>query len=162
MVTRSRAGFRAGYSTIDNVFTLHAIAQKYLAKPGGRFYRLFVDFSKAFDRIRHKLWASLFRKSIHGKFLRIFQSMYGRLSACVRTNGIASYFPCSIGTRQRCVSGPLMFSLFIDDLAKLLREECGSGIFITNDIPDILCLLFADDIANCAETPIKLKRQIDS
>lgn len=120
MVTRSRAGFRAGYSTIDNVFTLHAIAQKYLAKPGGRFYRLFVDFSKAFDRIRHnKLWASLFRKGIHGKFLRIFQSMYGRLSACVRTtNGIASYFPCSIGTRQGCVSSPLMFSIWQNYCAK--------------------------------------------
>ncbi len=78
MVTRSRAGFRAGYSTIDNVFTLHAIAQKYLAKPGGRFYRLFVDFSKAFDRIRHnKLWASLFRKGIHGKFFEFFSQCMG-------------------------------------------------------------------------------------
>ena len=43
-----------GPSTIDNIFTLQSLAQKYLSKPGGRFYCLYIDFSKAFDRIRHK------------------------------------------------------------------------------------------------------------
>jgi len=33
--------------------------------------------------------------------------------------------------------------------------------FITNDIPDIFCLIFADDVAGCAETAIKLLQQID-
>ena len=46
------------------------------------------------------------------------------------------------------------FYLFIDELSVRLRENCGSGIFITNDIPDIFCLMFADDVAGCAETAI--------
>ena len=50
---------------------------------------------------------------------------------------------------------------FINDLCTLLREKCPDGIFITGDVPDLFCLMFADDIANCAETRIRLQRQLD-
>ena len=53
IIDESQDGFRRGYSTIDNIFTLQSIAQKYLSNSGGRFYCLFIDFSKAFDRIQH-------------------------------------------------------------------------------------------------------------
>ena len=43
--------------------------------------------------------------------------------------------------------GQTIFDLFIDEVSVRLHEKCGSGIFITNDIPDILCLMFADDVA---------------
>ena len=49
--------------------------------------------------------------------------MYGGLTARVKTDqGLSSYFPCHIGTRQGCVSSPLIFTLFIYDLVTLLRE----------------------------------------
>ena len=51
------------------------------------------------------------------------------------------------------------FDLFIDELSDPLLENCGSGISITNDIPDIFCLIFADEVAGCAETAIKLQQQ---
>ena len=37
----------------QHIFTLYSVAQKYLSKRGGRFYCLFVDFSRAFDSIPH-------------------------------------------------------------------------------------------------------------
>ena len=44
-------------STIDNIFCLNALGQKYLSKPKGRFYCLVIDFAKAFDSVDHdKLW----------------------------------------------------------------------------------------------------------
>ena len=149
IIDEAQGGFRRGYSTIDNIFILQSIAQKYLSKEGGRFYCLFIDFSKAFDRIQHnQLFRSLAKKGIHGNFLNILKSMYGKLSACVKTEqGLTSYFPCHIGTRQGCVSSPLIFTLFINDLVTLMRENCRNGIFITQDVPEILCLLFADDVA---------------
>ena len=163
IIDESQGGFRRGYSTIDNIFTLQSIAQKYLSKPGGRFYCLFIDFSKAFDRIQHKqLFHSLANKGIHGKFLTILKSMYGKLSVCVKTEkGLTNYFPCNIGTRQGCMSSPLIFSLFINDLVTLLRENCRNGIFITQDVPEVLCLLFADDVAGCAESAAFLQRQLN-
>ena len=68
-IDETQAGFREEYSTVDNLFTLMAMGQKYLSKRGGRFYCLFVDFSKAFDRVNHtELINSLICKGVHGKF----------------------------------------------------------------------------------------------
>ena len=159
----AQAGFRAGYSAVDNIFSLSAVCQKYLSKRGGRFYCLYVDFQKAFDKVEHEqLFKSLMKKGIHGKFLRTVKSMYSNLQATVRTaNGQTKAFPCNIGTRQGDVSSPLLFALFINDLCTLLREKCAGGIFINGDVPDLFCLMFADDIANCAETRVRLQRQLD-
>lgn len=102
------------------------------------------------------------KKGIHGKFLSTVKAMYSNLQASVRTgNAYTKPFPCNIGTRQGDVSSPLLFALFINDLCTLLRERCVDGIFVTDDVPDIFCLMFADDIANCAETRIRLQRQLD-
>ena len=42
----TQAGFRQGYITIYNIFKSYVYGAKYLSKKGGRFYCLFVDFSK--------------------------------------------------------------------------------------------------------------------
>ena len=60
LIDESQGGFRAGYSTIDNIFVLHTIVQKYLLKRSGKVYVCFVDFQKAFDCInRDILWRVL-------------------------------------------------------------------------------------------------------
>ena len=63
-----KPGSGKGYSTIDNVFSLQALIQKYLCHSRGRFYYIFVDFRLAFDSIAHnKLLDSLQRKGINEK-----------------------------------------------------------------------------------------------
>ena len=71
------------------------------------------------------------------------------------------FFPCNIGTRQGDKSSSTIFNLFIDELSALLRNMCSTGIFITDDIPDILCLMFADDVTGCSENAAKLQQQIN-
>ena len=44
-----QAGFREKYCTVDQIFVLNSVVQKYLSRPKGRFYCAFVDFSTAFD-----------------------------------------------------------------------------------------------------------------
>jgi len=67
-----QAAYRVGRSTVDHIFTLYAMAQKYLSKRGGRFYCMFIDFSRAFDSIPHAhLWYRLIDNGIHGKFLTL-------------------------------------------------------------------------------------------
>ena len=86
--------------------------------------------------------------------------MYSNQKATVRKiNGQTKAFPCDIGNRRGDVSSPLLSALFINDLCTLLRERCADGIFITGDVSDLFCFMFADDIANCAETRIRLQRQ---
>lgn len=83
----SRAGLWKGYRTIDNLFVLMSMIQKYLSKNGGRFYFIFIDFTKAFDKIDHtELIECLFRKGVNGKFLKLLISMYSNLNSCFRLN----------------------------------------------------------------------------
>ena len=59
----SQAGGQQGYSTIDNIFCLQSLVQKYITKKSGRFYILFVDFAKAYDSVnRSKLWEIMVQK----------------------------------------------------------------------------------------------------
>ena len=38
-----QAGFREKYCTVDQIFVLNSVVQKYLSRPKGRFYCAFVD-----------------------------------------------------------------------------------------------------------------------
>ena len=163
VIDEAQAGFRKKYLTTDNIFVLISLVQKYLTKKRGRFYCIFIDFSKAFDSIRHdKLWESMERKGISGNYLKIFKSLYSKLRSCIKANGkVTEYFNCTIGSRQGCVASPKLFSIFINDLVDLMNEECGRGIFVTNEIHDMRVLMFADDVSNFADTVFQLQKQIN-
>ena len=61
-IIEEQAGFRAGYSTVDHIFSLYAMVQKYLLKHT-KLYVAFVDFKKAFDSVnRNALWSVLRKK----------------------------------------------------------------------------------------------------
>ena len=69
-----RRGFRAKYCTVDQIFTLQGMIQKYISKKRGRFYALFVDFSRAFDGISQKLlWYKLHSIGLHGDILAVLK-----------------------------------------------------------------------------------------
>ena len=97
----SQARFRAGYSAIDNIFSLSAVIQKYLSRRGGLFYCLYVKFQKAFDTVEHEqLFKSLMKKGEYGNFLKAVKSLYSNLYASTCTvNGLTKAFLCNIGTR---------------------------------------------------------------
>ena len=68
----------------DQIFVLQSLVQKYLSRSKGRFYCLFIDFSKAFDSIPHNfLWFKLINDGIHGKILHVIKSMYQQLSSSI-------------------------------------------------------------------------------
>lgn len=77
------------------------------------------------------------------------------------STSVTESFPFNIGTRQSDRTSSTISTLFINELSSLSGEKCGTCIFITNDIPDILCLMYADDVANCDETATKLQQQLN-
>ena len=80
-----QSGFRAGHSTVGNMFVLYAIVQRYLLKKSGKVYICFVEFKKAFDTInRSVLWNVLRESGVCGKMLRILQTMYISVRSCVQ------------------------------------------------------------------------------
>jgi len=50
ILTEFQAGFRKGYSTVDNIFSLTSIAKSYIDS-GIKLYAFFVDYRAAFDSI---------------------------------------------------------------------------------------------------------------
>lgn len=163
-ITESQAGFREGYSTIDNAFILMSLIQKYLTKKKSKLYVCFVDFQKAFDSVhRDKLWKVLNTVGIKGNLFKVIKSMYACVKACVRVNNeFSEFFDCPLGLKQGCVLSPVIFSIFINDLALMIENSGTRGIQLFPDLTEIFLLLFADDIALTSDTVLGLQKQIDT
>ena len=153
-ISEAQAGFREGYSTIDNAFILNALIQNHITRKRSRLYVCFVDFQKAFDSVnRRKLWRVLKTNGIKGNIFRVVHSMYESVKTCVRVNGdYTKYFDCPVGLKQGCMLSPVIFSLFVNELTKLIENSDIRGIQLFPDIKELLLLLFADDIALISDT----------
>ena len=162
LLYEEQAGFRSKKSTIDHLFTLYAVVKKYLSKPGGRLYCLFIDFSKAFDRVPHLLlFHRLLLSGTHGSFIAVIRSMYTKLSACVNTpEGLTEYFKCLIGTRQGCMLSPLIFVLFLNSYIELVAQEGCKGIYLDEFFHNLQMLCYADDIAEVSDMVGHLQKRL--
>ena len=59
IIAEEQAGFRAGKSTTEHIFNLRILCEKYLQHQRN-LYHVFIDFKKAFDKVRHAaLWATM-------------------------------------------------------------------------------------------------------
>ena len=118
LLNESQAGFRKMYSTIDHLFTLMSLIQKQLLHRK-IFYVAFIDFRKAFDSvIRSKLWAVLKKKRSERKMYKAVASKYNVVKSKVRAgNDLTESFLCPRGLKQEEICSPVLFSLFIDELA---------------------------------------------
>ena len=57
---------------------------------------------------------------------------------------------------------PFVFILFINELITLFTNSNCQGIYIDEEVPNIISLMFADDIANVTDTVGRLQKHIDS
>ena len=161
-IVEEQAGFRAGYSTIDHVFTLYAIVQKHLMK-NLKLYVAFVDFKKAFDSVnRHALWSVLRKSGVHGKLYFAVKAVYESVKACVRDKSeYSEYFECPQGVKQGCLLSPLMFSFFVNELAVELSNHGKHGIQLIPGAAELFLLLFADDVILLSNTVVGLQNQLN-
>ena len=101
-------------------------------------------------------------KGLHGKVLKVLRSMYSSLKSCVRTpDGLTEFFECARGTRQGCMLSPFLFSLYVAEIVTMLEEADCKGVFLNEEIPNVTSLLFADDLALCADTVGRLQKMIN-
>lgn len=185
IIPEAQAGFRSSYSTVDNIFVLQSLVQKYIGKAGGRFYVFFVDFQKAFDRInRGKLWLILQKNGCEGKMLTILKSMYDSVLSSIRivahnrqnshdfalyskydmsyNTCITDYFECMSGVKQGCILSPILFSIFISQLDKELANSNVQGIELSTNETVAYSLLYADDLVLFSDNVIDMQKKIDA
>ena len=164
LLPESQAGGRRGYSTVDNIFCLQSLVQKYLSKKSGRFYILFVDFSKAYDSVnRSKLWEVLIQNGLKGKILDILQSMHKDVLAAVKfdRNKITDYFRCMNGVKQGCVLSTLLFSMYVSKLESIFISQGMPGIQILPNDVSVFMLMYIDDICIFSDNPRDLQKKLD-
>ena len=136
-------GFRKGKGTRDAIYQLRTICERSL-QMDNKVYLCFVDYQKAFDRVRHdKLLEVMEKAGIPELERRLIINLYWKQQAAVRwDNEISRYVNIKSGVRQGCIISPILFNLCSEFMiAEALERESGikfNGINVTN-------LKFADD-----------------
>lgn len=155
IVTEYQAGFRKGYSPMDNIYNLAAIVNlKFTQKK--KVFAFFVDFKAAFDKVSRKsLIYKLHTLGVSTKMVNFLNSVYSTTYSTVwNGNELSEPFETFSGVKQGCLLSPLLFSLYVNDL----HEYLGGGIVI--DELNIRLLLYADDIVILAEEIEVLQKMI--
>ncbi len=149
MLEDEQNGFRRGRSCQDHLSTLSSIIECRKAKKLSTF-AVFIDFSKAYDRInRDLLFQKIEKLGVHGRFIGTLRSMYSNVECAVRINGLlTNWFPVNTGLKQGCLLSPLLFNLYLNDLIQEVKD-LNLGVDVNDENVSILC--YADDIVLLAE-----------
>lgn len=160
LICDEQNGFRPERGCLDQLSTLTNVIETRKQMKKSTF-ALFVDFSKAFDRIdRQYLWNKLVNIGIPNKMLTALQSIYRNVQCCVNINGAKTdYFNVSSGLKQGCLLSPVLFNMFTNDLVMELKQSgCGLNI----GVRELLCVLcYADDLVCVAENEEDIQKMLN-
>ena len=160
-----QAGFRPEFSTIDHIFTLHAIIEYYKSKKG-RVYCAFIDYSKAFDLIDcASLWLKLLNSGINGRVFNVIYYTYSKAKSCVKNDDkISSFFSCNLGVRQGENLSPILFAIYLKDFQQFMSNHFNGLEKLSSETQHELetflklyVLLYADDTIIMAESDQELQ-----
>jgi len=154
-----QAGFRMGRSTIDQTFILSELIRM-RRKKGLKTYCAFLDIKKAYDTVwRDGLWKRLLEVGLKGKMWRVLRNLYAVVESCVLLGpDRTEWFPLHAGLRQGCILSPILFAIFIDGLARVVKD---SNTGWTLDNLRLNILLFADDLVLIGNSREELQKLLD-
>ena len=130
LISNKQYGFRPNHSTADLLTVLSQTWNNTLDK-GGEVYVVALDIKGAFDQVWHNgLCAKLSSKGITGRLHVWLQNYLQGRSINVVLSGQSSLpRPINASVPQGSILGPLLFSIFIDDVV----EQCKNNIFLYAD-----------------------------
>src|SRR5690349_23122896 len=134
----SQMGFRKGKGTRDAIFQLRMISERItqmntekevvqdgkIKKKEKKLYLCFVDYQKAFDRVKHDKLVEIMEKAgIPELERRLIINLYWKQLAAVRwDSGTSREIKVERGVRQGCVISPLLFNLYSEFMIREAME----------------------------------------
>jgi hypothetical protein len=149
-LSAAQSGFRPKLSCYPNIFRLHTELEAYAMTP------CFVDISMAYDTVViSKLMEKLIARGLPCRMINILYSLFwGGISDFHFPSGESFSVRRTRGLAQGAPLSPLLFDLYIDDLATALENTKLKSERWTS-------FFFADDIAIVAKCPSLLQRRVD-
>ena len=156
IVGEEQAGFRKGRGTVDQIFTIRQLAEKYYGK-NKVIYNNFIDFRQAFDSVwQQGLWRVLRNYGIPEELVELLEDLYSKTLSAVRVDGeLTEWFRVNVGVRQGCGLSPYLFNLILEAMMNIALDNTEIGVRISGEI--INNLRFADDIDLLAENEDELQ-----
>lgn len=158
----TQAGFRRGFSTIDNILIMDTIVQKAISVQQGLLYGIYVDFERAFDSVdRGKLWLKMSKLGVNPEMVKMLKEIYRKVEACVKIDShrVTETFKSTLGVRQGDNLSGVCFIIFLNDLGDYLLSHGAEPVVIGQLYVSIL--LFADDLSILAKTARGLQMKIN-
>ena len=153
-------GFRPKSSCEEHIFTISSSIRTRNSLQESTFVT-FIDFEKAFDKVGRRLM--LLKLKYIGKDSKMFNIIKSlcdnNTCAVMLKEFVTPWFNAYVGIRQGDRLSSTLFSIYINDLAKVLKEKHKRVKFGDHNC---CVLLYADDIALLSETSGEMQAMIDT
>ena len=130
LLNPNQSGFRPGDSTINQLISItHTIFKAFDCNPPLDVRSVYLDLSKAFDRVWHDgLIYKLKRCGVSGQLLSLVENfLKNRKQRTVLNGQCSGWGDISAGVPQGSILGPLFFLVYINDLTMDLK--CNVKLF---------------------------------
>ena len=144
LLSKHQSGFHPDDSCIYQLIAItHDIFSSFDCNPTRKTRSVFLDISKAFDRVWHDgLLFKLEKNGVSGNLFQLIESFLSDRFQRVLPNGQRSdWETIQAGVPQDSILGPLFFLIYINDLADNLNSNVklfGDDTFLFSEICDLL------------------------
>ena len=126
LLNSNQSGFRPSDSCINQLLAItYEIFEAFDCNPSLEIRSVFLDISKAFDKVWHEgLLYKLKSMGISGELCNLLESyLSGRFQRVLLNGQSSSWKPVLAGVPQGSILGPLLFLVYISDLPNGLKSN---------------------------------------